>query len=195
MVVAWVPPWRDLDVPQSGACSLRGASLDRPWQGIRAIDAASRLGRRRQFGDIGRAVRPGQSESALRSQRHRQRRKYPAAPPQPSTAGNLLRLSRYAGATRTARDAALYRRVAADRQRPASLPAKTAASAPGATGGEQFHGDLPGVLAVKLRSIPQPATTQERTCRCSAFAGNNLLLPDLWPEWSCVLALHLPSIE
>jgi hypothetical protein len=36
---------------------------------------------------------------------------------------------------------------------------------------------------------------RKRTFRCSAFAGNNLLLPDLWPEWSCVLTLHLPSIE
>lgn len=153
-------PWRDLDVPQSVACALRGARPGRPYKRIRTIDAASRLGRRRQFGDIGRAVRPCQSPSALRSQRHRQRREYPAAPPQPAGVGNLLRFGRYAGATRTACDAALYRRLAADHQRPPELPAKTAASAAGTTRGEQLHRDLPRVLAVKLRSIPQAATTR-----------------------------------
>jgi hypothetical protein len=141
--------WRDLDVPKSGACSLHGARPDHPHQGIRTIDAASRLGRRRQFVDIGRAVRPGQSQGALRSQRHRQRRKYPTAPPQSSTAGHLLRVGRPAGAARTPRDAA--RRLAADHQRAPSSAAKTAGSAAGATRGEQFHGDLPGVLAIKLR--------------------------------------------
>ena len=86
------------------------------------------------------------------SQRHRQRREYPAAPPQPSAAGRLLRLGRSVGIARTPRAAALYRRLAADHQRAPSLPAKTAGSAAGATGGEQFHGDLPGLLAIKLRS-------------------------------------------
>jgi hypothetical protein len=141
--------WRDLDVSQSGACSVHGARPDRPRHGIRAIDAARRLGRRRQFADIRRAVRPSQSQGALRSQRHRQRRKYPAAPPQSSSAGHLLRVGRSAGAARTPRDAA--RRLAADHQRAPSSAAKTAGSAAGATRGEQFHGDLPGVLAIKLR--------------------------------------------
>jgi hypothetical protein len=144
--------WRDLDVPQSGACSLHGARPDRSRHGIRAIDAASRLGRRRQFVDIRRAVRAGQSQRALRSQRHRQRFENPAAPLQPSAAGRLLRLGRSVGATRPPRAAALYRRLAADHQRAPVLPAKTAGSAAGATGGEQFHGDLPGVLVIKLRS-------------------------------------------
>ena len=143
--------WRDFDVPQSGACSLHGARPDRPRQRVRAIDAASRLGRRRQFVDIRRAVRAGQSQGALRSQRHRHCLECPAAPPHPSGAGNFLRLSRYAGATRAARDAALYRRLAADLQRAPGVPAKAAGSAAAATGDEQFHRDLPGVLAIKLR--------------------------------------------
>jgi hypothetical protein len=144
--------WRDLDVLQSGACFLHGARPDRPSKRIRAIDAASRLGRRRQFGDIRGAVRPGQSQGALRSQRHRQRREYPATPPQPSTAGRLLRFGRAASAARPPRAAVLYRRLAADHRRAPSHPAKTAGSAAGATGSEQFHGDLPRVLAIKLRS-------------------------------------------
>ena len=135
-------------------------ALIAPASGIRAIDAASRLGRRRQFVDIRRAVRPGQSQGALRSQRHRQRLEYPAAPPQPSTAGHLLRFGRYAGAARTPRDAALCRRLAADHQRAPGSPAKTAGSAAGATGGEQFHGDLPGLLAIKLRFL-RGAISQE----------------------------------
>ena len=150
--------WRDsLNVSQSDACSLHGARPDRPRQGIRAIDAARRLGRRRQFADIRRAVRPSQSQGALRSQRHRQRREYPAAPPQHSAAGRLLRLGRSVGTARTPRAAALYRPLAADHQRAPSLPAKTAGSAAGATGGEQFHGDLPGLLAIKLRSCGERA--------------------------------------
>ena len=59
------------------------------------------------------------------------------------------------GATRTARDAALYRRLAADHQRAPGSAAKTAGSPAGATGGEQFHGDLPGLLAINLRSSLQ----------------------------------------
>ena len=153
--------WRDLDVPQFVACSLRGARPDRPRQGICAIDAASRLGRGRQFVDIGRTVRPGQSPRALRSQRHWQRRECPATASLHPAAGNFLRRSRYAGAARTAHAAALYRRLAADHQRAPGAATKTAGSAAGATRGEQLHGDLPGVLAVRLRSIPPEATTQE----------------------------------
>jgi hypothetical protein len=143
--------WRDLDVPQSGACSLHGARPDRPRHGIRAIDAASRLSRRRQFGDIRRAVRPSQSQGSLRSQWHRQRLQYPAAQAQPSTTGRLLRFGRHPGAARAPRDGALCRRLATD-HRPAPSPPKTARPAAGATGDEQFHGDLPGVLAITLRS-------------------------------------------
>lgn len=142
--------WRDLDVPQSGACSLHGANPDRPRRGIRAIDAPGGLGRRRQFVDIRRAVRPSQSSRALRPQRHWQRLEYPAAPPQPATAGRLLWNARYAGAACATCDAA--RCLAADHQRAPGSAAKTAGSAAGTTGGEQFHGHLPGVLAIKLRS-------------------------------------------
>jgi hypothetical protein len=163
--------WRDLDVSQSGACSVHGARPDRPRHGIRAIDAARRLGRRRQFGDIRRAVRPGQSQGALRSQRHRQRREYPAAPLQSTTAGSFLRFGRAAGAAHTPRAAALYRRLAADHQRTPSLPAKTAGSAAGATGDEQFHGDLPGVLGIKLRSCGGAILATERAFRCRAPRG------------------------
>ena len=173
--------WRDFDVPQSGACSIHGARPDRPRQRIRAIDAASRLGRRRQFVDIRGAVRPGQSQGALRSQRHRQCLECPAAPPQPSGAGNLLRLSRYAGATRAARDAALCRRLAADLQRWPSLPAKAAGSAAAATGDEQFHRDLPGVLAIKLRFRGDGGDlARGRAFQCPATARNNFLLPNLF---------------
>jgi hypothetical protein len=168
--------WRDLDVPQSGACSLHGARPDRPRQGIRAIDAASRLGRRRQFVDIRRAVRPGQSQRALRSQRHRQCFEDPAAPPQPSAAGRLLRLGRSVAAARSPRAATLYRRLAADHQRAPILPAKTAGSAAGATGGEQFHGDLPGVLAIAV------LRGEQRGCarRFPATARNDFLMPNLF---------------
>jgi hypothetical protein len=162
--------WRDLDVPPSCACSLHGARPDRSRHGIRAIDAASRLGRRRQFGDIRGAVRPGQPQGALRSQRHRQRREYPAAPPQPSTAGRFLRFGRAAGAARTPRAAALCRRFAADHQRAPNHPAKTAGSAAGATGGERFHGDLPGVLAIKLRSSKEDAQVGSRPLRGTIFS-------------------------
>ena len=144
--------WRDLDVLQSGACSLHGARPGRPRQRIGAIDAASRLGRRRQFVDIRRAVRPGQSQGALRSQRHRQRLEGSAAQAQPSTACRLLWSGRYAGAARTPRDAA--RRLAADHQRAPGSAEKTAGSAAGATGGEQFHGDLPGLLAINPATQP-----------------------------------------
>jgi hypothetical protein len=171
--------WRDLDVSQSGACSVHGARPDRPRHGIRAIDAARRLGRRRQFADIRRAVRPGQSQGALRSQRHRQRREYPAAPLQPSTAGSFLRCGRAAGAARTPRAAALYRRLAADHQRAPSLPAKTAGSAAGATGDEQFHRDLPGVLAITLRSCGSDFAIG-RAFRCLGTARNNFLLLNLF---------------
>ena len=167
--------WRDLDVPQSGACSLHGACPGRPRQRIRAIDAASRLGRRRQFVDIRRAVRPGQSQRALRSQRHRQRLEGSAAQAQSSTAGRLLWIGRYAGAARTPRDAA--RRLAADHQRAPGSPAKTAGSPAGATGDEQFHGDLPGVLAIKGRSRD---LARRRAFRGAATARNNFLLPNLF---------------
>jgi hypothetical protein len=144
--------WRDLDVPQSGACSLYGARPDRPRPGIRAIDAASRLGRRRQFLDIRRTVRAGQSQRARRSQRHWQCREDPAAQAHPCSAGRLLRLDRSAGGPRTPRDAALCRRLTADQRAPIP-PAKATGPAAGATGDEQFHGDLPRVLAVKLRPL------------------------------------------
>ena len=49
---------------------------------------------------------------------------YPAAPPQPATAARLLRLGRYAGAARAPRDAALCRRLAADRQSASGYPRK-----------------------------------------------------------------------
>ena len=151
MIVAWVPPG---EISMSGNPTLVlfvALALIAARQGVRAIDAASRLGRRRQFGDIRRAVRPSQSQVALRSQRHRQRREYPAASPQPAGAGNLLWLGRHAGAACTARAVALYRRVAADHQCAPRLPAKTAGSASGATGGEQFYGDLPGLLELRFR--------------------------------------------
>jgi hypothetical protein len=170
--------WRDLDVPQSCACSLHGVRPDRSRHGICAIDATSRLGRRRQFCDIGGAVRPGQSQGALRSQRHRQRREYPAAPPQPSTTGRFLRFGGAAGAARPPRATALYRRLAADHQRAPSRPAKTAGSAAGATGGEQFHGDLPGVLAIKFAVLR--GEQRGRACRFPATARNNFLMSNLF---------------
>ena len=67
------------------------------------------------------------------------------------------------GATRTARDAALYRRLAADHQRAPSSAAKTAGSAAGATGGEQFHGDLPGLLAINPALHPAGSEARKRT--------------------------------
>ena len=169
--------WRDLDVLQSGACSLHGARPGRPHRRIRAIDAASRLGWRRQFVDIRRPVRPGQSQRALRSQRHRQRLEGSAAQAQPSAAGRLLRLGRSAGAACTSADAALCRGLAADHQCAPGSPAKTAGSAAGTTGDEQFHGDLPGVLAIKWRSRD---LARGRTFRCPATARNNFLLPNLF---------------
>ena len=173
--------WRDLDVPQSGACSLHGARPDRPRQRIRTIDAASRLGRRRQFVDFRRAVRPGQSQRTLRSQRHRQCLEGSAAQVQSSTAGRLLRLGRFAGAACTPGDVALSRRLAADRQRAPGSPAKAAGSAAGATGDEQLHGDLPRVLAIKLRFRGEGGDlARARAFRCPATARNNFLLPNLF---------------
>jgi hypothetical protein len=158
MIVGGVASWKDLNVPQSGVCSLRGARPDRPRHGIRAIDAARRLGRRWQLVDIGRAVRPGQSQGALRSQRHRQRRERPAATPQSSIAARLLRIGRSAGAS-TPGDAALCGRLAADHRPASGSSAQAAGSAAGATGGEFLHGDLPGVLAVKIAIHPERGTT------------------------------------
>ena len=166
--------WRDLDVPQSGVCSLRGPRLGRTHKGIRTIDPASRLGRCRQFIDIGRAVRPCQSEGALRSQRHRQRLQYPAAQAQPTTTGRLLRFGRCPGAARAPRDGALCRRLATD-HRPAPSPAKTARPAAGATGDEQFHGDLPRLLIAVLRGF-----FNRTGLSVGGTARNNFLLPNLF---------------
>ena len=122
-------------------------ALIAPGSGIRAIDAASRLGRRRQFGDIRRAVRPGQSQALSDPSGIGNAANIPPLRLNLHGAGNLLRLGRYAGATRAARDAALYRRLAADLQCAPALPAKTAASAPAATGDEQFHTGSAGAVS------------------------------------------------
>ena len=78
-------------------------------------------------------------------------------------------------------DAALCRRIAAGLQRAPSLPWKTAGPAAGATGGEQFHRDLPGVLAIKLRFRGEGGDlARGRAFRCPATARNNFLLPNLF---------------
>ena len=133
-------------------------ALDRPCTGIRTIDAAGRIGRRRQFVDIGRAVRPGQSQGALRSQRHRQRREYPAAPSQSAAAGRLLRLGRSAGTACPPGDAALCRRLAADHQPASARPRKPPVRRRGRGRGEQLHRDLPGVLTGGSRDHLAPAS-------------------------------------
>ena len=62
-----------------------------------------------------------------------------------------------------------------------SLPAKAAGSAAGATGDEQFHRDLPGVLAIKLRFRGDGGDlARGRAFQCPATARNNFLLPNLF---------------
>jgi hypothetical protein len=149
MVVTSMALGSDVDAPQFDAGSLGGAIRDLPITVIRPAGAAGRIGRCRQFGDLGHTVRARQPERAFRPQRHRQRFENPAAHAQQTGAGYQLWCGRYAGATLyTWRPILLlYRRLAADHQRASGQSEKAARQAAGAARGEQLHRHLPGVLA------------------------------------------------
>lgn len=135
------------NVPHDCACSRRARQFLPARAGLRATDPARRIGWGRQCADQRCAIRSRQSQSSLRSQRHRKCIECAATPQQHAR----TRAPLDAFGTDTRRHAAIFSgRVAADHQRPWYQAEKQGAASPARPpAGLPLHGDLPGVLKTR----------------------------------------------
>jgi hypothetical protein len=135
-------------------CCLGARQPDPAHASLCATDAACGIGRRRQYANQRDTVRSRQSEGALRSQRLRKRRTYPATAHQYPAATGLLRVRQFGTAVAPSRHTVLCGRIATGHRRARDRAKASCTGSPARSRtGQHVHRDLPGLLSRLLDDV------------------------------------------